>query len=164
MTGLNPWLDRAGRWHGTTRLHLSPGDPPDESPSTLDVEAAVGGRFVRLDQGWTYKGQPQQGTMLVGHDPKAGTASVHWADTFHMGRKVLACTGTLGDDGIIDVRGTYSAGAGPDWGWRIQLGGGPGPAAGHDVQRPPRRAGGLGRRGGPRPGRVGRPCRWRSSF
>ena len=123
---LADWLARAGDWHGVNRLWL--GGPADESPSTLTVSAAVGGTFVRIDQRWAYQGRPQEGTLLVGHDARTGIATVHWADTFHTDRKVMAFAGTADADGAIDVRGTYSAGTGPDWGWRVRLhGAGPDP-------------------------------------
>jgi hypothetical protein len=38
-----------------------------------------------------------------------------------MGCKVMACAGVVPDAGVIDVRGTYAAPPGPDWGWRIQI-------------------------------------------
>jgi hypothetical protein len=59
--------------------------------------------------------------LLIGYDPKANLATVHWIDTFHNGSKVMACTGTIDADGTVDVRGRYAAPPGPDWGWRIKI-------------------------------------------
>jgi hypothetical protein len=38
-----------------------------------------------------------------------------------MGSKVMACSGRVTDDGGFDVRGSYAAPPGPDWGWRITM-------------------------------------------
>ena len=116
---LTDWLARAGNWNGVNRLWL--GGPADASPSTLTVSAVIGGQFVRIDQRWSYQGRPQEGSLLVGHQLKPATVSAHWADTFHTARGVMAFTGTAAGDGAIEVRGTYSAGSGLDWGWRIRL-------------------------------------------
>jgi hypothetical protein len=35
---------------------------------------------------------------------------------------VLICTGTSEVDGVIDVRGSYAAPPGPNWGWRTRIG------------------------------------------
>jgi hypothetical protein len=126
MSELEPLIACAGTWRGTNRLWLSPPDPPEESTSTITVTPVLDGRFVRVDQTWAHGGFPQAGSLLVGFD--AGVATVHWIDAFHMGRKVLACTGVAGADGPIDVRGTYAAPPGPDWGWRITIAAQPGRA------------------------------------
>jgi hypothetical protein len=121
MPGLDTLLACAGHWAGISHLQESPGAAGEDSRSTLDVGAALGERFVHLDQRWSYHGKPQQGTLLVGFDPESGAASVHWIDTWHMGHKVMACSGRLTDHGGVDVRGSYAAPPGPDWGWRITI-------------------------------------------
>ena len=93
---------------------------PEESPSTVTVTPILDGRFVRLDDTWGCQGKPQEGSLLVGFDPKSGEISGHWIDTWHMGRAVLASKGT-GAEGPIAVRGSYAAPPGPDWGWRIEI-------------------------------------------
>jgi hypothetical protein len=59
--------------------------------------------------------------LLIGFDPESDVATVHWIDTWHMGHKVMACSGRMTDNGSVDVRGTYAAPPGPDWGWRITI-------------------------------------------
>ena len=110
----------AGNWRGTNTLQDPNTGKPEESPSTVTVTPVLGGRFVRLDYTWGYQGKPQEGSLLVGFDPKSGEVSGHWIDTWHMGREVLACAGTAAD-GTIAVRGSYAAPPGPDWGWRIEI-------------------------------------------
>ena len=86
----------AGQWSGTNTLQDPNTGKPEESPSTVTVTPVLGGRFVRLDYTWGYQGKPQEGSLLVGFDPKSGEVSGHWIDTWHMGRTVLACIGTAG--------------------------------------------------------------------
>jgi hypothetical protein len=111
----------AGNWSGTNTLQDPNTGKPEESPSTVAVTPLLGGRFVRLDYTWGYQGKPQEGSLLVGFEPKTGEVSGHWLDTWHMGRKVLACIRTA-SDGPIAVRGSYAAPPGPDWGWWIRAG------------------------------------------
>lgn len=122
MASLDQLLACAGEWRGVNRLYESPDGPADESPSRVMITPVLGGRFVRVDQWWSREGVEQEGSLLIGHDPNAGVPTGHWIDTFHMGRKVMACTGRAGEDGTIDLRGSYAAPPGPDWGWRITVG------------------------------------------
>ena len=122
MPGLDILLACAGHWTGINHLQVSPDAPGEDSRSTLDVGLALGGRFVHVDQRWSYRGTVQQGTLLLGFDPESEVATIHWIDTWHMGHKVMACSGRLADNGGgIDARGTYAAPPGPDWGWRIAI-------------------------------------------
>jgi Protein of unknown function (DUF1579) len=110
----------AGSWRGANTLQDPNTGKPEESPSTVTVTPVLDGRFVRLDFTWAYQGKPQEGSLLVGFDPKSGEVSGHWIDSWHMGRAVLACKGTAAE-GTIAVRGSYAAPPGPDWGWRIEI-------------------------------------------
>jgi hypothetical protein len=121
MPGLDTLLDCVGHWTGTSHLQVSPDAPGEDSPSTLDVGAALGGRFVHVDQRWSYHDKAQQGTLLVGFDPESNIASIHWIDTWHMGHKVMACSGRMTDTGGVDARGGYAAPPGADWGWRVTI-------------------------------------------
>ena len=75
---------RAGSWRGTNTLQDPNTGRPEESPSTLNVTPVLGGRFVRLDYTWGYQGQPQEGSLPVGFDPKTGEVSGHWIDNWHI--------------------------------------------------------------------------------
>ena len=33
----------------------------------------------------------------------------------------MVCAGSMDDDGVIDVRGSYAVPPGPDWGWRTVI-------------------------------------------
>lgn len=121
MDSLEGLASCAGSWRGTNTLQDPHTGKPEESPSTLAVTPVLGGTFVRFDYTWGYQGKPQEGSLLVGFDPKTGAVSGHWIDTWHMGRAALNCLGASSADGTIAVRGSYAAPPGPDWGWRIEI-------------------------------------------
>src|SRR5262245_11560197 len=120
MNALEGLTTCAGTWRGTNTLQDPNTGRPEESPSTLTITPVLGGRFVHLDYTWGYQGRPQEGSLLVGFDPKTGEVSGHWIDTWHMGRIALHCLGSSPAAGKIAVRGSYAAPPGPDWGWRIE--------------------------------------------
>jgi hypothetical protein len=59
--------------------------------------------------------------ILLGYDVKEGTATGAWVDSWHQSSKVMAFQGTIESTGTIDLRGSYEAPPGPDWGWRIVI-------------------------------------------
>ena len=111
----------AGTWHGTNRLWDPHTQKPDDTPSRMSLTPILGGRFVRIDYSWSYHGEPQEGSYLLGGDAKDATVTLHWIDTWHMATKGMVCQGPAGDAHGVDVRGSYAAPPGPDWGWRITL-------------------------------------------
>lgn len=118
---LEPLVARAGTWRGTNMLQdPESGLQPETTDSVLTLAPLLDGRFVRLDYTWSSKGAPQAGSMLIGHEKKAGVVTLHWIDTWHNGEKVMACEGKAAG-GPIDVRGTYAVPNAPDWGWRIRI-------------------------------------------
>ena len=110
-----------GRWRGSNRLHDPHTGKPEDSPATAELAPLLNGRFVRLDYTWSYQGAPQEGSLLIGCRASRGKATAHWIDSWHMADGVMACEGAVDPDGGIDVRGSYAAPPGPDWGWRILL-------------------------------------------
>jgi hypothetical protein len=120
-----PSLERlaacAGTWHGTSRLHMPELGQPDESASTLTVTPVLGGRFVRLDYTWAFQGQPQEGSMLVGHENEGNADTAYWVDTFHTPDKAMLFRGDAGEGDAITVKASWAAPPGPDWGWDIVL-------------------------------------------
>jgi len=118
LKSLDPIISCAGNWSGRKSLRDPDRIAPQESPSTVAISTILNGRFVRLDYTWEYQGCPQQGSLLIGHDPGTEVATAHWVDTWHMGFQVMASRGSIGGDGEISLRGSYAAPPGPDWGWR----------------------------------------------
>ena len=121
MSGLQIFASWQGSWTGTSRLEDPHSNLREESPSTATVLPILGGRFGRLDYTWAYRGQPQEGSMLVGLDGQTGELSLHWIDSWHMNDKIMVCVGRVDDSGAINVKGSYAAPPGPDWGWRIVI-------------------------------------------
>ena len=106
-----------GEWQGTKQLYFGPPPAPAiSSPSKLRAVAVAGGNFLQFDYRWSYEGEEQSGVLLFGCDEE-NAASAAWVDSFHMSSKIMSSTGAA-DAGAIDVRGSYAAPPGPDWGWR----------------------------------------------
>jgi hypothetical protein len=129
MSGLETLATCAGAWRGTSRLHDPHTNSPEDSASNLTVTPILRGLFLRVDYTWAYQGAPQEGTMLIGYEPKAERAqavTAFWADTWHMGRAVLVSRGSSTPappeaDGSLNLLGSYPAPTGPDWGWRTMI-------------------------------------------
>ncbi|MFN0093206.1 MAG: DUF1579 domain-containing protein [Dehalococcoidia bacterium] len=111
------------QYTGTKALYLGP--PPAEaqlSPSSATGDDLSAGLWL-IRYGWTFEGQPQDGSLLVHRgDPASGAgATAAWGDTFHQGDRLMFLLGETDDAGITRLRGSYPAPPGPDWGWRIEL-------------------------------------------
>ena len=122
MSNLDRLAACAGRWRGSNRLHDPNTGAPEDSPATAVLTPLLGGRFIRLDYTWSYQGAAKEGSLLIGYKSDRGRVTAHWIDSWHMSEDVMACEGAVDDSGGIDVRGSYAAPPGPDWGWRIALG------------------------------------------
>lgn len=111
-----------GRYTGTNQLILSPDAPPRASQATASITPISRGKLVRLDYTWDDDG-PQEGSLLIGAQDGRDGMLAAWTDSWHLGTKLLVCTGDI-DATALRVLGSYTAvGAGappgPDWGWRI---------------------------------------------
>jgi hypothetical protein len=111
----------AGRWSGRTTLRDADYGMHEESASDLTVTPVAFGRFVRLDYTWACRGEPQEGSLLVGLEPRGSELSGHWLDSWHNGHRVMTCAGDLAKGEKLSLLGSYPAPPGPDWGWRIEL-------------------------------------------
>jgi hypothetical protein len=122
MSNLEPLLKFTGDWQGKNSLWLSPQDPVRESATNLSIAPAINRKFVEIKYTWADEGKPQEGLLLIGYETKGQLATAAWADSWHMGEKVMNCQGNVNEDGSVDMRGQYQAPPGPDWGWRIVVG------------------------------------------
>jgi hypothetical protein len=110
----------AGDWQGTKALYLEPPPAPAIScPSQLAVTPIAGGSFLQFTYHWSYEGEPQSGVLLFGIDEE-NAASAAWVDSFHMSSKIMSCAGGAAN-GSAELRGSYEAPPGPDWGWIINI-------------------------------------------
>jgi hypothetical protein len=82
------------------------------------VAPVAGGRFARIDYTWGERDNPLDGSIFFGRDGERGVVTALWVDSWHMSDKVMTCEGVATGGDSIDVRGTYPAPPGPDWGWR----------------------------------------------
>jgi len=122
MSGIEALLGLAGHWRGRNRLWMSPDAPVSESATSASLLSSLRAKFLRIDYTWVEPGgEPQEGAMIIAYDPTKDAAEVHWADSWHIGQRVMVLVGTLGSDGDLAVRGSYPAPEGPDWGWTIEI-------------------------------------------
>ena len=121
MNGFDRLSRCAGEWAGRNRVQPFVGEPADESASRLSVTAVLNGTFLRFDQQWSWKGEPQLGSMLIGYLPGEERATVHWIDTWHNGRRSMSLTGRFDADGKLVAHGSFPVEGEPDWGWRIEI-------------------------------------------
>lgn len=110
-----------GRWRGTNRLWLSPTDPVHESDTTMLVAPAAQGRFITFQYTWAYKGDSQDGFLILGVEPRPNSLQAIWIDLWHMQDKYMLCEETIGEQGEIFLKGSYAAPPGLDWGWKIEI-------------------------------------------
>lgn len=112
----------SGEWKGTKRVYLNgESGPVRESASRMTVARAARETFLLLAYSWKFDGEPHEGLLLLGYDEKQNAATAAWGDSWHMSRKIMHCAGTIDGGNVFDVRGSYAAPPGPDWGWRIVL-------------------------------------------
>lgn len=81
-----------GHWEGHNKLWFEPNSAAIECATTAEVRGEAAGR-----------------------------CDMAWADSFHNGHRLMPLTGPAAGEGVPDVRGSYAAPPGPDWGWRITL-------------------------------------------
>ena len=86
--------------------------PLQNEAITSDCSITIGANAI--DYVWSYEGKPHAGKLAL----RDGGAefSDSWHSPAAMPMKAAADTWAL-----VDVHGTYAAGDGPPWGWRIYL-------------------------------------------
>jgi Protein of unknown function (DUF1579) len=113
-----------GHWTGTNRLYrpwLNPPDAESESESSATVDEVAMGKFITIEYTWSLDGQPQAGFMLLGRENNNEEVKATWVDSWHMSDKSMVFDGGIDANGVVNVRGSYAAPPGPDWGWRIVI-------------------------------------------
>ena len=112
-----PFQQIAGNWTGNYQLWLDPSAPPVESPTRLEIAVNESGRYATLAYHWSHDGRACDGVLVVVLNGKGRSATASWVDTFHMSDSFMVSRGTVAGS-RVDMRGSYAAPAGPDWGWR----------------------------------------------
>ncbi len=93
-----------------------------ESESTATVRSKMNRQFLSIEYTWSFDGEPQEGLVIVGCDPKSDAVQAVWTDSWHSKGVLMLCNGKVGADGGISVTGYYAVPDNPDWGWRTELG------------------------------------------
>jgi hypothetical protein len=110
-----------GSWQGENRFRLMPTDEYRTSAATATVSVTAT-HFVSIAYTWSDGQSPQEGLLLLaGGGSEAEPATAVWVDSWHTGRELMQFSGTVGDDGVLRLSGSYPAPTGPDWGWYIHL-------------------------------------------
>ena len=116
LTGL------VGEWRGTNRLHTPwMPEPLHESESKANVHSKMNDQFLTIEYSWSYQGEPQEGMLILGCDPKSDAVQAVWTDSWHSKNTLILCNGSIGEDGTVSVTGSYSVPDNPDWGWRTEI-------------------------------------------
>lgn len=114
--------DATGWWEGTSSLSLPwQRKEPYDSNSALHVEVGPNASFAQIEYRWSYEGTVQHGVLIVAGNKLGGELSVGWVDSWHQNPNVMNMKGKWEKDNALSVRGSYSAGSGPDWGWKFDL-------------------------------------------
>jgi hypothetical protein len=100
-----------GKWTGPNRLWMEPGTKPEPSDGQLELSA------TRISYEWAFRGKKKEGTIDL-YGPALAVRAA-WTDTFHA-ENGMAMNGYF-DERVLHLFGTYPAGDGPEWGWRIEL-------------------------------------------
>jgi len=96
-------------WRGRAELWLDPlGDTAEWSDCAIQVHAD------RVTYEWARGDTPHHGEIAATADGAAFT------DTFHASTP-MAFRAETPSAALVDLRGSYTAGDGPPWGWRIIL-------------------------------------------
>ncbi|HRC55854.1 MAG TPA: hypothetical protein PKU97_08015 [Kofleriaceae bacterium] len=107
---MTSWRDLTGtKWSGQGELWLDDlGNQAELCACEIDLEDRA------LTYRWSYQGAPHTGVLAL----RDGGAD--FTDSWHS-PKAMACADVPGSWGLVEVMGTYAAGDGPPWGWRIAL-------------------------------------------
>jgi Protein of unknown function (DUF1579) len=115
-------LTRAdGDWAGPSLLSFGPDHPTMTCESTAQVTREVTGTALMMRYDWSFEGKPHQGVLLLSDDAASARCEISWMDSFHYANRMMLLTGAAAGEGEVNVRGSYPAPTGPDWGWRMTL-------------------------------------------
>lgn len=81
----------------------------------------MNGQFLSVEYTWAFEGEPQEGMLILGCDPKSDAVQAVWTDSWHSKDVLMLCNGSRTSDGVISVIGQYSVPDNPDWSWRTEI-------------------------------------------
>ena len=97
------------QWSGRSELWL---DPLGNEAVTSECTIAIQPHEVAYT--WSYEGTSHTGKIAL------RDGIVEFSDSFHS-PEPMTMRSVLGSWAVVDVQGTYPAGDGPPWGWRITV-------------------------------------------
>ena len=122
MTISSKLVDLVGEWKGTNVLHAPwMAEPIQRSDSTATVRSKMNGQFLSIEYTWAFEGQPQEGMLILGCDPKCEEVQAVWTDSWHSKDTLMVCNGSFTEPNVISVMGYYAVPEHPDWGWRTEI-------------------------------------------
>ncbi|MET4223423.1 DUF1579 family protein [Oerskovia enterophila] len=107
-----------GQWQGVHRQRLLPTDEFVASDATASVTVTAR-EYVSLAYTWSDGDAPQEGLLLLSGGSGPEGVSAVWLDSWHSSPAWMLFAGTVGEDGVVRLTGSYAAPEGPDWGWQI---------------------------------------------
>lgn len=107
-----------GQWQGVHRQRLLPTDEFVASAATASVTVTAR-EYVSLAYTWSDGDAPQEGLLLLSGGAGEEGVSAVWLDSWHASPAWMLFSGTVGDDAVVRLSGSYAAPEGPDWGWQI---------------------------------------------
>lgn len=109
-----------GEWQGTMRTWFE----PDVLAETADVHGRIqrigDSRFVLHEYTSQLAGRAFSGAAIYGYNQQLDAFESAWVDSFHMNTNIMHSQGRSGA-AELSVLGAYSAGTGPEWGWRTEI-------------------------------------------
>ncbi len=112
----------AGDWKGSNVLHVPwMPEPVKRSDSKAAIRSKMNGQFLSIEYTWSFEGEPQEGMLILGVDPRSDAVQAVWTDSWHSKEVLMLCNGSFTDEGGISVLGHYAVPDHPDWGWRTDI-------------------------------------------
>ena len=98
---------------------MMPTDEFNQAPATATITTAAAGDVVVVTYTWEHpEDGPQDGVLLVGSPgEQARTVDGAWGDSWHQHPSILTLSGTMADDGRLEITAEYGGG----WAWTISL-------------------------------------------
>ena len=110
-----------GSWSGSYKLWLGPDEPMRESTTKATVSTAAAGQFLVITYSWADREKPHDGLLLLRAGEDVGPVDIVWVDSFHTMAGFMQFTSSEPANDGWNAFTKWSAGEGPEWGWRIEV-------------------------------------------
>ena len=117
----NELTELVGTWSGQNQLWVYPGEPVREPATTAVIRRRASDDALTIAYDWVEANETQNGVLTIPLGTSVRARTVEWVDTWHTQDLPMRFRHDPQHEGLVSVRGSYSAPPGPDWGWRIVL-------------------------------------------